>query len=155
VTATKEIVMRALSLMLVLGVTVGVAAAQPAPAPAPAPPAPAAAAAEPDPGEMRKMCSKAMNADESFARAIIRTAIATQREAVNVVCADADIQKTHQEAVADVEENQRHVFAAYAAMWVLAAVFLYYLLRRQQRLKAELAQLRRDLEAAAGGKGEK
>ena len=41
-------------------------------------------------------------------------------------------------------------------MWVIAALFLLYLLRRQQRLKAEIAQLRHDLDAAAkDGKGAK
>jgi CcmD family protein len=148
VNATKEAAMRILSSIFVLGVLAGVAAAQPPAAGDPAP-EPAGAA------ELRRTCTQAMNADETFARAIIRTAIATQRESVKTVCEDVDILQTHQGAVAQVEENERHVFAAYAAMWVIAAGFLLYLLRRQQHLKAELAQLRRDLEAAAGdGKGE-
>ena len=38
---------------------------------------------------------------------------------------------------------------AYAAMWVIAAMFLMFLWRRQQALKGEIANLKRDLEAAA------
>ena len=89
-----------------------------------------------------------MNKNESFARSIIRTAVETDRVTVNAICADADTLKTHQVAVADVEKNQRHVIAAYAAMWVIAALFLLYMFRRQQRLKGEIEQLRRDLDAA-------
>jgi CcmD family protein len=91
----------------------------------------------------------AMNASETFARSVIDTAIKTQRATVQFVCADIDTLKTHQEAVADVEKNKRHVIGAYAAMWVIAALFLLYLLRRQQGLKAEIEQLRRELEATA------
>ncbi len=138
--------MRGLSLLLVLGMFLGVAEAQPAGDPA-APPAPAPPAG--DPAELRKTCVAAMNTNESFARSIIQTAIDTDRVSVKAICADVDTAKTHQEAVAQVEENQRHVFAAYAAMWVIAALFLLYLLRRQQGLRAEIAQLRRDLDAAA------
>jgi CcmD family protein len=134
----------------------GGAPATPAPAADPAAPAqpPASApapagAAAPDPGQLRKTCVEAMNANESFARSIINTAIETQRATVAFVCADIDTVKTHQQAVAHVEKNERHVIGAYAALWVIAAVFLFYLLRRQQRLKAEIEQLRRELDAAA------
>jgi CcmD family protein len=156
---SKVSVMRALSSLLVLGVSlglaVGVAQAQPPPPPPPAP-APAdapamagAPAAAGDPAELRKLCVAAMNANETFARSIIQKAIDTDRVSVQAMCADVDTVKTHQEAVAYVEKNERHVIAAYAAMWVIAALFLLYLLRRQQRLKAEIDQLRRDLDAAA------
>jgi len=177
VTVVKGTVMRALSSMLALGLLLGVAEAQPAgsaaaPAPAaaptpaptpaapaadpaPAPPAsapappPATGAAAPDPGQLRKTCVDAMNANESFARSVINTAIETQRATVAFVCADIDTVKTHQQAVTHIEKNERHVIGAYAALWVIAAVFLFYLMRRQQRLKAEIEQLRRDLDAAA------
>ena len=154
-------VMRALSLLLVLGVSASVAQAQPAgsaapapAAPAPAPPAapaPAPASAPPleDAIKLRQACVAAMNANEGFARSIIQKAIDTDRVSVQAMCADIDTVKTHQEAVADVEKNERHVIGAYAAMWVIAALFLLYLLRRQQRLRAEIEQLRRDLDAAA------
>lgn len=139
--------MRGLSLLLVLGMFLGVAQAQPAGSAAPAPAADAPVPG--DPATLRKTCVAAMNTNEGFARSVIQTAIDTDRVSVKAICADVDTAKTHQEAVAQVEENQRHVIAAYAAMWVIAALFLLYLLRHQQRLKLEIAQLRRDLDAAA------
>ncbi len=168
--------MRGLSLLLVLGMFLGVAQAQPAGSAAPAPgssapaadgsAAPAPDAAPPtagsaapgadttapaagDPSELRKTCVAAMNTNEPFARSIIQTAIQKELVYVKAMCEGVDTIKAHQDAVAHVEKNQRHVFAAYAAMWVIAALFLLYLLRRQQGLRAEIAQLRRDLDAAA------
>lgn len=167
----KESVMRGLSLLLVLGVFLGVAEAQPAGSAAPAAPpatgsaAPAAPSAAPvtdpappagDPSELRKICAAAMNTNEGFARSIIKNAIDTDRVTVKAMCESVDTIKTHQDAVAHVEKNERHVLGAYAAMWVIAALFLLYLFRRQQHLKAEIAQLHRDLDAAAkDGKDEK
>ena len=98
---------------------------------------------------LRKTCVDAMNANEPFARSIIQTAIQKELVYVNALCQGVDTIKTHQDAVTHVEKNQRHVIGAYAAMWVIAALFLLYLLQRQQRLKAEIAQLRHDLDAAA------
>ena len=57
--------------------------------------------------------------------------------------------KIHEEANAHVQKNQKHVLWAYAAMWIVAAGFVIYLWRRQQALKLEIAQLRKDLDAAA------
>jgi hypothetical protein len=146
---SKVLVMRGLSLLLVCGVFLGVGVAEAQPAePAPAAAAPEAPAAG-DPVEARKMCVEAMNKNEGFARSVIQKAIDTDRVSVKAICADIDTVKTHQEAVADVEKNERHVIGAYAAMWVIAALFLLYLLRRQQGLRAEIEQLRRDLDAAA------
>ena len=164
--------MRALSLMLALGVSAGVATAQPpaagsadpaaagsAAAAAPAPAAPPAAPAEPpNAAGLRQTCVDAMNAagNEAFARSIIQTAISKELVYVKAMCEGQDTIKAHQDAVAHVEKNERHVIAAYAAIWVISALFLLYLLRRQQRLRAEIGQLRRDLDAATkDGKGEK
>jgi hypothetical protein len=159
--------MRGLSLLLLLGVFLGVAEAQPAgsaapaapsaagsadpapPAADPAPPATGSAAPAGDPSELRKICAAAMNTNEGFARSIIKNALETDRVTVKAMCESVDTIKTHQDAVAHVEKNERHVIGAYAAMWVIAALFLLYLHRRQQRLKAEIAQLRHDLDAAA------
>jgi CcmD family protein len=168
--------MRRLSLLLVLGVLLGAgtaaadsegsagsaapaagSAAAPAPGPAGSAPAagsaPTAPPADPapagDPGQLRKTCVAAMNTNDTFARAMIQWAIDTQRMAVNLVCADADTVKSHQDAVHHIEKNERHVFIAYAAIWLIAAGFLFYMFQRQQRLKAEIAQLRRELEDAA------
>jgi len=117
--------------------------AEPAPpsAAAPAPPPPAAA---PAPSDARKACAEAMNADPKFAAEIVKVAdekAAKQR--------DDDTVKAHQDAVAHVEKNERHVIYAYASMWIIAAAFVIFLWRRQLALKGEIANLRRDLDAAA------
>ena len=95
----------------------------------PSPPASADTAAN------RKACADAMNGDPTFAQAIVETI-------------NADTAKQHREASVAVAKNEKHVFMAYAAMWVLAAAFLFFMWRRQQGLKNEIAQLKRDLEAA-------
>ena len=103
-------------------------------APVPAPPV----------SDARKACTDAMNADPKFAAAIV--------SAVDVAAAarrDADTIKAHTDADQRIQRNERHVIFSYAAMWVLAAGFVIFLWRRQQGLKEELANLRRDLEAAA------
>jgi len=41
------------------------------------------------------------------------------------------------------------VILAYAAMWLLSVGFVLFLWRRQQGLRVEIGQLRRDLEAAS------
>ncbi len=110
----------------------GSAAAQPADPPPPAPaPAPAPSAAD-----LRKICADALNADPTFAMSIAETV-------------NADTVKQHRNAANAIAKNEKHVFMAYAAMWVLAAGFLFFMWRRQQGLKKEIAQLKRDLEAAA------
>jgi CcmD family protein len=92
-----------------------------------------------------------MNADPAFAGTIVRTAVQTDRVTVGAICADVATESAHRSAVTHVEKNQRHVIGAYAAIWVITALFLLYLLRRQTRLRGEIEQLRRDLEAAAKG----
>jgi hypothetical protein len=54
----------------------------------------------------------------------------------------------HDQAANEVAVNKRHVILAYGAMWVIAAVFVMLLWRRQQGLKAQIAELKRDLDAA-------
>lgn len=93
---------------------------------------------EPDTSAARKACTDAMNADPTFAKSILMTV-------------DKQIdQKTiaaHKAAQDQIAENERHVIYAYAAMWILAALFVVFLWRRQQLLRAEIAQLRKELEA--------
>jgi hypothetical protein len=115
-------------------------AADGAPAPVPVPPP-----SQPAP-DARKLCSDAMNADPQFAAAIVK--VADEKAAMQ---RDADTLATHQEAARRVQKNERHVVYAYAAMWIVAAAFVIFLWRRQQALNAEIAVLRRDLDAAAGG----
>ncbi len=87
------------------------------------------------PEELRNICAEAMNADPTFAQDIVRT--------INAKTAQA-----HLDAAKDIATNERHVILAYAAMWVVAAAFVIFLWRRQQALRAELARLQRDLDAA-------
>jgi hypothetical protein len=124
------------------------------PEPNPTPGPPAATASDPggpvDPAA-RKQCTDAMNADPRFADAIIRIAeikIAPdkiQREQLLKDGQTIGVHEAHNEWVA---KNQRHVIMAYAAMWVIAAGFVLFLWRRQQRLVGEIQQLRKDLDAA-------
>jgi hypothetical protein len=109
----------------------------------PTPVAPASPAAD-----ARKICADAMNADPQFAAAIIKIAdekAASQR--------DADTLAAHLAANAHVQKNERTVIYGYAAMWIVAAAFVIFLWRRQQALKGEITNLRRDLEAAADESG--
>jgi hypothetical protein len=94
--------------------------------------------------DLRKTCVDAMNTDPTFAASIVATAdqAAQSRR-------DADTLKAHTDADAQIKENERHVIISYAAMWIIAALFVLFLWRRQQALKTEIANLRRDLEAAA------
>ena len=94
---------------------------------------PAIPSATPD--ELRKICADAMNANPGFADKIVST--------INEQTA-----KQHRDASAAIAKNEKHVLLAYAAMWLLAAGFLMFMWRRQQGLNKEIAQLKRDLEAA-------
>lgn len=94
----------------------------------------------PDSGGARKACVDAMNADPTFAESILAT-LGKQK--------DAEILKVHQDAELHVEKNERHVIYAYAAMWVIAALFVVFLWRRQRVLQFEITQLSKELDAAA------
>ncbi len=148
---------------LVIAGLAGAAAAQPAgsgaaPPAAPAaatespPPAPPAAPAAPpaapvDAASARAQCTAAMNADPKFAAEIVKVA-----DAAAAARRDADTVAAHTDAYAHIQKNERHVIYAYAAMWIIAAGFVIFLWRRQQALQAEIAQLHRDLDAAASDK---
>jgi len=120
----------------------GGAAAGSAVTPSAEPPPPAAPA--PTAPDARKLCADAMNADPGFAAAIVK--IADDKAAAK---RDADTLAAHTDAVTHVQRDERHVIYAYAAMWIVAALFVMFLWRRQQALTAEIAMLRRDLDAAA------
>lgn len=124
-----------------------VPAGDPAAAPPGAPADPAAAAipvpAPASPSDLRKTCVAAMNADPTFAKAIVETADKQAAEARLKL----DLQQ-HQLAALAIAKNERHVIIAYMAMWLVAVGFVLFLWRRQQRLNLEIGQLRRDLEAA-------
>jgi hypothetical protein len=91
---------------------------------------------------LRKICTDAMNADPAFAKAIVEVA---DKEAAERRL-DAD-EAAHVDAAAHIAKDQKHVILAYAAMWIIAAGFVVFLWRRQQALKGEIAQLKRDLDA--------
>lgn len=122
--------------------------AAPAATESPPPAVPAAPPAAPgDAASARAQCTAAMNADPKFEAEIVR--IADEKAALK---RDADTVAAHTEAYAHIQKNERHVIYGYAAMWIIAALFVIRLWRRQQALQAEIAQLRRDLEAAASDK---
>lgn len=129
--------MKAIGIVVVVIALAGIAHAQPADG-----------AAAPD--AARKACVEAMNADKSFAAAIVKTA-----DEQAALARDKETVDAHIAADAKIKMNERHVIISYAGMWVIAAGFVIFLWRRQQALKAEIASLRRDLDAAggAGGKG--
>lgn len=151
--------MNKLVLLLVLGLS-GIVSAQPAPAAgsdaagsaaagsaaagadAAAPPAPTPAPAAAS--DAHQVCIEALNADPELAKRVVET---YNKKAVQAI--DKQTIEAHQRAAADIAENKRHVIYAYAAMWIIAALFLVYMWRRQQALKSELASLRRELDAAA------
>jgi hypothetical protein len=115
--------------------------------------APTVAFAQPsgDAAALRKTCVDAMNADPKFADAIVKTAEFQIHEQVNKdqVVKDTCIIETMRAEQDRIARNKLHVILAYGAMWLVAAGFVVFLWRRQQRLTAEIASLRRDLEAAA------
>jgi CcmD family protein len=47
----------------------------------------------------------------------------------------------HQKAAAAIVRNERHVFIAYAVIWILVAGFVAMMWMRQQRLSAEIVRL--------------
>jgi|HubBroStandDraft_2_1064218.scaffolds.fasta_scaffold1101484_1 hypothetical protein len=99
----------------------------------------AAAQPAPDLAAAHKACTDAMNGDPEFAKSILAT-----------VDKQLDVQTlaAHQEAQDHIVRNEKSVVLAYAAMWVIAAGFLIFMWRRQGALRAEIGQLRRELEAA-------
>jgi hypothetical protein len=89
----------------------------------------------PDAEAARKACATALNAYPDFAGDVVGFV-------------NQQTKQQHLDAAQAIAKNERHVILAYAAMWVIAAGFVVFLWRRQQRLKAEIAMLRRDLDAA-------
>jgi hypothetical protein len=90
--------------------------------------------------DARKACTDAMNADPVFAQDIIAT-VDKQIDAKTI--------QAHEDASHHIQKNEKHVIYAYAAMWIVAALLVAFLWMRQQALKSEIAQLRKDLEATA------
>lgn len=105
----------------------------------------AAPAAAPVPvSDARKACTAAMNADPSFAKAIVEVA---DKQAADKRLEDTE--KEHLDAAQHIAKDEKHVILAYAAMWLVAAGFVLFLWLRQQKLVKEIALLKRDLEKEA------
>jgi len=128
--------MKKLVVLACLALFASVALADEVPVPAP-PPTPTA-----DVAALRKTCADAMNADPAFAQSIVLTA----DKQIDQKTIDA-----HTQANAMIAKNEKHVLLAYGAMWVIAALFVAFLWLRQQKLRAEITQLRKDLDAAGKG----
>ncbi|GEM_PF-5332052 len=88
-------------------------------------------------------CIDAINGVNDFRSAV--STLAREREAKRL---SDEVELQHENAAKAIAKNQKHVILAYAALWVLAAGFLLFLWRRQQALKVEIANLKRDLESA-------
>lgn len=97
-----------------------------------------------------KVCLDEMDKDPTFANYIIKRTEKKLGDKLNAeqVLKDQCTLKGHTDAQEDVARNQKHVLMAYIAMWLVAAGFVLFLWRRQQALKLEIAQLRRDLDDA-------
>ena len=85
-----------------------------------------------------------MNADPTFAQDDRRPSPTRTRRSI----ATSSRSQAHEDAAAHIDKNERHVIYAYAAMWIVAALFVIFLWLRQQKLNAEIIQLRADLDAA-------
>jgi len=102
------------------------------------------------PAGARKACAAAMNADPSFASAIIHQAELQLQDTLNrtQVTKDVCTVDEHEDAQKEIATNKRQVILAYIAMWLVAAGFVFFMWRKQQGLKQEIENLRRDLDAA-------
>jgi hypothetical protein len=130
-------------LILVMLLVGGVAAAQGSgaasmPAPPPADPVPVPAPTR-SPAELHQICANAMNADPAFAKSIVLTADKQ---------IDEKTIKAHDDAIKKIAQEDGHVIYAYGALWVITALLVAFMWMRQQKLKLEIAALRRDLTKA-------
>jgi len=105
----------------------------------PAPPPGVALPAPRSPAELRQVCTNAMNADPVFPRSILVTADKQ---------IDEKTIKAHGDAIKKIAQEEGHVIYAYAALLVLVALLVAFIWMRQQRLRTEIAALRRNLTKA-------
>ena len=95
------------------------------------------------PAEFRQACEAAMQADKDWDADLFAK---VQAWHANELLDQS--QAAHEADAAEIAKNKKHVILAYAAMWVIAAGFLIFLWRRQQGLRAQIADLKRDLDVA-------
>ena len=99
----------------------------------------ASADTAPQPTPQEQACYDLANKDKAFADSLLR--VVDKK-------VDQEIVQAHQDAFHHIQKNEAHVIYAYAAMWVIAALLLLFLWRRQQGLRGEIAQLKSELAAA-------
>jgi hypothetical protein len=98
-----------------------------------------AGVASADTTPQQQACFDLANKDKAFGDALLKVVDAR---------IDQEIVQAHQDAYHHIQKNEAHVIYAYAAMWVIAALLLVFLWRRQQSLRNEIAQLKSELAAA-------
>jgi hypothetical protein len=98
-----------------------------------------ASADAPQPTPQEQACYDLANHDKAFGDSLLR--VVDKK-------IDQEIVQAHQDAFHHIQKNEAHVIYAYAAMWVIAALLLLFLWRRQQGLRGEIAQLKSELAAA-------
>ena len=122
-------------------------AATPPPMPAAAAVAPAPSATSPTPAALKAQCMAALNADDAWtSEPRVKLEAVISKEFYDKL--DEGSRKRHNEDAQLIARNKRHVVLAYAAIWLLSLSFIIGMWLRQQKLKAQLETLRRDLEAA-------
>jgi pyruvate/2-oxoglutarate dehydrogenase complex dihydrolipoamide acyltransferase (E2) component len=142
--------MRSIVIASLLAGLVATASAQtePTAAPTAAPAEPAAAAPAPAPAPAaapltRDQIIDALARDKALEEDFVR-----QLKARHALELNEATRQRHDDDSKQIALNKRHVVMAYAALWILAVVFLVVLWRRQQTLNARIAQLQKELESA-------
>jgi cell division protein FtsL len=115
------------------GTTDTPAPAQAAPAQAaPAQAAPVLAQPAQPAGSLRQQCESALINDAQW-RAELKQQLAAE---------------VHAEDANQMLTNRKHVVMAYAALWILVALFVVFMWLKQKDLKTEIARLEREVRAA-------
>ncbi|CAN5908576.1 hypothetical protein BH11MYX2_BH11MYX2_11750 [soil metagenome] len=78
----------------------------------------------------------------------LRSTLSTAADTAAAKDRDASYNQMQTDAAHRIAKDDKHVVLAYGALWLLAAGFLLFLWKRQQNLMLEIAQLKRDLDAA-------
>lgn len=96
-------------------------------------PAAAQPAEEPYRSPMRDPCEQELEKDAAW-RASIK---------------DELIPVVHEQESRSIVNNNRHVVMAYAALWIVVVIFVFYMWVRQRRLQAEIERLEREVAEAS------
>ena len=96
-----------------------------------------------EPAWFREQCTAAIQADKDWNADLFEQV--RKWNAQQLLEQSDAVQRADARAIAT---NKRHVILAYAGMWLVAVAFLILMWRRQQKLVAQIAGLKRDLDAA-------